>query len=146
MVDHGGQWVIIIGVGECLWVYFREFFKILELTFGLFLLEYFKLSIKSLSITEYGQSFLAIFTILSVLIWFSMRTLGIFITLVYIITVCVGIFDTLNIAIISTLWTSMFYLSTCMRNPCLRTVYRQRKWPLPVPVCKIIALRCKVFY
>ena len=52
------------------------------------------------------------------------------------------------------------FLYTCMHNPRLRTVYRQRKWPVPAPVrkiialgrkimvlgCKIIALGCKVFY
>ena len=51
-------------------------------------------------------------------------------------------------------------LYTCTQNPRLRTVYRQRKRPLPAPVrkimalgrkimafgCRIIALECKVFY
>ena len=32
-----------------------------------------------------------------------------------------------------------------MQNPRLRTVYRQRKWPLPAPVRKIMALGCQVF-
>ena len=33
-----------------------------------------------------------------------------------------------------------------MQNPRLRTVYRQRKWPLPAPVRKIMALACRVFF
>ena len=33
-----------------------------------------------------------------------------------------------------------FFLYTCMQNPRLRTVYRQRKWPLLAPVRKIMAL------
>ena len=40
-----------------------------------------------------------------------------------------------------------------MQNSHFRTAYRRRKWPLPGPVrktialrCKIIALGCKVFY
>ena len=50
------------------------------------------------------------------------------------------------------------FLYTCMQNLRLRTVYRQRKWPLPAPVrkimtlvrkimalvLKIMALRCKI--
>ena len=38
------------------------------------------------------------------------------------------------------------FLPTCMQNPRLRTVYRQRKRSLPAPVRKIMALGCKVFY
>ena len=33
-----------------------------------------------------------------------------------------------------------------MQNPRLHTVYRQRKWPLPAPVRKIIARGCQVFH
>ena len=33
-----------------------------------------------------------------------------------------------------------FFLYTCMQNPRLRTVYRQRKWPFLAPVRKIMAL------
>ena len=32
-----------------------------------------------------------------------------------------------------------------MQNPRLRTVYRQRKWPFPAPVRKIMSLGYKVF-
>ena len=32
------------------------------------------------------------------------------------------------------------FLYTCMQNPRLRTVYRQRKWPLLAPVRKIMTL------
>ena len=35
---------------------------------------------------------------------------------------------------------NIIYLYTCMQNPRLRTVYRQRKWPLLAPVRKIMAL------
>ena len=38
----------------------------------------------------------------------------------------------------------MLFLYTCMHNSRLHTLYRQRKWPLPVPVRKIIVLRCKI--
>ena len=31
-----------------------------------------------------------------------------------------------------------------MQNPRLRSVYRQRKWPLPAPVCKIMALEREI--
>ena len=34
----------------------------------------------------------------------------------------------------------LLFLYTCMQNPRLRTVYRQRKWPLLAPVRKIMAL------
>ena len=36
------------------------------------------------------------------------------------------------------------FLYICMQNPRLRTVYRQRKWPLLAPVCKIMALGRKI--
>ena len=38
----------------------------------------------------------------------------------------------------------LFFLYTCMRNPRLRTVYRQRKWPLPALLRKIMALGSKI--
>ena len=31
-----------------------------------------------------------------------------------------------------------------MRKPRSRTVYKRRKWPLPAPVSKIMALECSV--
>ena len=34
----------------------------------------------------------------------------------------------------------LLFLYTCMQDPRLRTVYRQRKWPLLVPMRKIMAL------
>ena len=43
---------------------------------------------------------MAIFTTLSMVIWFSMSTLGIFATLVYVFTMRVVIYDTLSMAII----------------------------------------------
>ena len=36
--------------------------------------------------------------------------------------------------------SNKYFLYTRMQNPRLRTVYRQRKWPLLAPVRKIIAL------
>ena len=43
-------------------------------------------------------------------------------------------FPTLGTSVIS------LFLYTCMQKPRLRTVYRQRKWPLLAPVRKIMAL------
>ena len=54
------------------------------------------------------------FIILSVVIWFPMGSLGIFITLIYVIyTMRVGICDALNITIIPTLWTSILFCFFC---------------------------------
>ena len=50
-----------------------------------------------------GENFMIIFTIHSVVIWFSTGTLGIFATLVYVFTMRVVIHDTLSMAIIATL-------------------------------------------
>ena len=52
---------------------------------------------------------MAIFTTLSVVIWFSTGTLGIFATLVYVFTMRVEIYDILSIAIIPTLSTSILF-------------------------------------
>ena len=56
-----------------------------------------------------------------------------------------------NIAIIAIQHSKINFLYTCMQNPRLCTVYRQRKWPLLAPVRKIMALgrkkmalRCKI--
>ena len=49
---------------------------------------------------------MAIFTTLSVVIWFYTGTLGIFATLVYVFTMHVVIYDILSMAIITTLSTS----------------------------------------
>ena len=43
----------------------------------------------------HGENFMAIFTTLSVVIWFSKGTLGIFATLVYVFTMRVAIYDIL---------------------------------------------------
>ena len=56
---------------------------------------------------------MAIFTILSVVIWFSTGTLGIFVTLVYIFTMLVVIYDILSMAIIPTLSTSILFCNLC---------------------------------
>ena len=57
-------------------------------------------------INMHGENFIIIFTTLSVVIWFSAGTLGISATLVYVITMPVGICNTVNIAIAPTLWSS----------------------------------------
>ena len=49
-----------------------------------------------------------------------------------------------NIAIIAIQHSKIYFLYTCMQNPRLRTVYRQRKWPLLAPVRKKMALGCKI--
>ena len=48
----------------------------------------------------HGENFMAIFTTLSIVIFFSMGTLGIFATLVYVFAIRVVIGDILSIAII----------------------------------------------
>ena len=52
---------------------------------------------------------MAIFTTLSVAIWFSTGTLGIFATLVYVFTMRVVIYDILSMAMIPTLPTFMLF-------------------------------------
>ena len=56
-----------------------------------------------------GENFMAIFTTLSVVIWFSTGTLGIFATLVYVFTTRVVIYDILSMAIITTLSTCILF-------------------------------------
>ena len=52
---------------------------------------------------------MAIFATLSVVIWFSTSTLGIFATLVYVFTMRVVIYDILSMPIIPTLSTSILF-------------------------------------
>ena len=59
---------------------------------------------------------MAIFTTLSVVIWFSTGTLGIFATLVYVFTMRVVIYDTLSMTIIPTLLTSILFCNLCHRH------------------------------
>ena len=56
---------------------------------------------------------MAMFTTLSVVIWFSTGTPGIFATLVYVFTMRVEIYDILSIAIILTLSTSIVFCNLC---------------------------------
>ena len=56
---------------------------------------------------------MAIFTTLSVVIWFSTCTLGIFATLVYVFTMRVVIYDILSMEIIPTLSTSILFCNLC---------------------------------
>ena len=56
---------------------------------------------------------MAIFTTLSVVIWFSTGTLGIFATLVYAFTMRVVIYDILSMAIIPTLSTFILFRNLC---------------------------------
>ena len=58
----------------------------------------------------HGEHFMAIFITLSVVIWFSTGTLGIFATLVYVFTTRVVIYDILSMAITPTLSTSILFL------------------------------------
>ena len=64
-------------------------------------------------ISTHGENFMAIFTALSVVIWLSTGTLGIFATLVYVFTMSVVINDILSIAIIPTLSTSIVFCNLC---------------------------------
>ena len=56
---------------------------------------------------------MAVFTTLSVVIWFSTNTLGIFATLFYVFTMRMVIYDILSIAIIPTLSTSILFCNLC---------------------------------
>ena len=56
---------------------------------------------------------MAIFTTLSVIVWFSTGTLGIFATLVNFFTMHVVIYDILSMAIIPTLSTSILFCNFC---------------------------------
>ena len=61
----------------------------------------------------HGENFMAIFTTLNVVIWFSTGTLGIFATLVYAFTMRVVIHDILSMAIIPALSTSILFCNLC---------------------------------
>ena len=56
---------------------------------------------------------MAIFNTLSVVIWFSTGTLGIFATFVHVFTMRMVIYDILSIAIIPTLSTSILFCNLC---------------------------------
>ena len=56
---------------------------------------------------------MAIFITLSVVIWFSTGTLGIFATLFYVFTMRMVINDILSMAIIPTLSTSILFCNLC---------------------------------
>ena len=56
---------------------------------------------------------MAIFTTLSVVIWFFTGSLGIFSTLVYVFTMRVVIYDILSMAIIPALATSILLCNLC---------------------------------
>ena len=59
--------------------------------------------------TLQGENFMAIFTTLSAVIWFSTGALGIFATLVYVFTMRVVIYDILSMGGITTLSTSILF-------------------------------------
>ena len=61
----------------------------------------------------HGENFMAVFTTLSVVIWFPTGTLGIFATLVYIFTMRMVIYDILSMAIIPTLSTFILFCNFC---------------------------------
>ena len=56
---------------------------------------------------------MAIFTTLSVVIWFSTGTLGIFATLFYVFNMRMGICDILSMTIIPTLSTTILFCNLC---------------------------------
>ena len=58
---------------------------------------------------NHGESFMAIFTTLSVVIWFSTGTLGIFATFDYVFTMRVVIYDIPSMAIITRLSTIILF-------------------------------------
>ena len=61
----------------------------------------------------HGENFMAIFTALSVVIWFSTGTLGSFAILVYVLTMRVVIYNILSMAIIPTLSPSILFCNLC---------------------------------
>ena len=61
----------------------------------------------------HGENFMAIFTTLIVLIWFSTGTLVIFAIIVYVFTMRVVIYVILSMAIIPTLSTSILFCNLC---------------------------------
>ena len=65
------------------------------------------------TILSHGENFMAIFTTLSVVIWFSTGTLVIFATRVYVFTMRVVIYDILSMAITPTLSTSILFCNLC---------------------------------
>ena len=67
----------------------------------------------SLATVLHGENFMAIFNTLSVVIWFSTGTLRIFATLFYVFTMRVVIYDTLSMATIPTLSTSILFCDLC---------------------------------
>ena len=70
-------------------------------------------NIMYLIIIVHEENFMAIFTTLSVVIWFSTGTLGIFATLFYVFTMRVVIYDILSMAIIPTLSISILFCNLC---------------------------------
>ena len=56
---------------------------------------------------------MAIFTTLRVVMWFSTGTLGIGVTLFYVVTMRLVIYDILTMAIIPTLSTSILFCNLC---------------------------------
>ena len=71
--------------------------------------QYKRKKVKKKKRKVHGENFVAIFTTLSVVIWFSVGTLWIFATLVYVFTMRVVIYDILSMAIITTLSTSVLF-------------------------------------
>ena len=61
----------------------------------------------------HGENFMALFTTLSVVIWFSTGTLEIFATLMYVFTMRVVIYDILSMAVIPKLSTSILFCNLC---------------------------------
>ena len=71
---------------------------------------------------------MAIFTTLSVVIWFYAGTLEIFATLVYVFTMRVVIYDILSMAIIPTLLTSILFCNLCYTGAPIVWIAR---WSVP---------------
>ena len=68
---------------------------------------------RSLQTCVHEENFMAIFTTLSVVIWLSTSTLGIFATPVYVFTMRVVMHGIPSVAIISTLSTSILFCNLC---------------------------------
>ena len=93
--------------------YIREYIQIFRQKVVKIMITGFNVENISVCILKYliihWENFMAIFTTLSVVIWFSTGTLGIFATLFYVFTMRVVIYDIVSMAIITTLSTFILF-------------------------------------
>ena len=83
---------------------------------------------------------MAIFTTLSVIIWFSTGTLEIFATLVYVFTMRAVIYDILSMTIIPTLSTSILFCNLCYIANFVILIHKKKEYTVWrfLPYCMVI--------